>query len=54
MASNTGSYIETEITKLPEMLVSTLMYGQCMASNTGSSIDLGITKSPVGLNGTSM
>ena len=54
MASDTGSCIETEITKLPVGLIKSPVYGQCTASDTGPYIDLEITKLPVGVGGTSM
>ena len=49
MASDTGSYIEIEITKSPVELDGTSMYGQCMARDAGSYIETEITKSPVEL-----
>ena len=54
MTSGAGSYIEIEITKPPEKLVGTPMYGQCMARDAGSYIKIKITKSPVELVGTPM
>ena len=54
MASITGSYIEAEIEQLPEKLVKSPVYGQCVASDTGSYIETEATKSPVELDGTSM
>ena len=53
MTSDAGSYIEIEITKLPEKLVGTPMYGH-MTSDTGLYIETESTKSPVELDGTSV
>jgi hypothetical protein len=54
IASAVGSYIGSEITKLPMQLAYTLMYGRCTSSTVGSYIGSEITKLPMQLAYTSV